>query len=399
MTRELTTFRWHCWSATAHPPGSSTTCVASQLPTPLLPLPQGYLCKMQPRGNSRCPSELRHNRSLASLTTILLSFRALLTPSIHPNLGLLLAFLPSTLAFITFFSNSLTPALEPVKPFPNPPTHEPTLEVQDFSACHIDDIQPYVGYRNHLYIYPHYLNYDNQKSFSRARNLVCTVELRDSDIEGAPPLKVVYGRPGNGVLTTHASTVVMHHNTFPEWGDEVKIILPHNLTKYHHLLFTFSHVAIEAAKAGKKDVPVETVVGYAWVPLTSKGRIVTEEQMLPVAVNLPSKYLSIEPLGLGKGWNYTCAPPIDWDPPFLKYAFNNLTVHSTNAFPPLISILHDSHLSMVLYLLSLLSLSKCISSFVISLSFSSPKIGSLHSLPTTTISASLSSSLCSSYLK
>ncbi|KAK7077124.1 hypothetical protein SK128_023444 [Halocaridina rubra] len=35
-------------------------------------------------------------RSLASLTSILLSFKALLTPSIHPNLGLPLAFLPST---------------------------------------------------------------------------------------------------------------------------------------------------------------------------------------------------------------------------------------------------------------------------------------------------------------
>ncbi|KAK7028186.1 hypothetical protein SK128_016690 [Halocaridina rubra] len=57
-----------------------------------------------------CVTIARHSflflaRSLASLTSILLSFRALLTPSIHPNLGLPLAFLPSTLAFITFFSN------------------------------------------------------------------------------------------------------------------------------------------------------------------------------------------------------------------------------------------------------------------------------------------------------
>ncbi|XP_068242950.1 dedicator of cytokinesis protein 9 [Palaemon carinicauda] len=205
--------------------------------------------------------------------------------------------------------NSITPALEPVKPFPNPPTHEPTVEVQDFSACHIDDIQPYISYRNHLYIYPHYLNYDNQKSFSRARNLVCTIELKDSDVDGAPPLKVVYGRPCQGALTTHMNTVVLHHNTFPEWGDEVKILLPHNLTSSHHLLFTFSHIAIEAAKAGKKDVPVETVVGYSWVPLTLKGRIVTEEVMLPVAANLPSRYLSIEPLGLGKGY---AGPEVRW---------------------------------------------------------------------------------------
>ncbi|XP_050738114.1 dedicator of cytokinesis protein 9-like isoform X2 [Eriocheir sinensis] len=205
--------------------------------------------------------------------------------------------------------NSLTPALEPVKPFPNPPTHEPTVEVQEFSWNHIDDIQPYVSYCNHLYVYPLYLNYENQKSFSRARNLVCTIELRSSDGEGATPLRAIYGRPGTGALTTQMSTVVLHHNTVPEWGDEVKILLPHNLSSSHHLLFTFSHVAIEAAKAGKKDVPVETVVGYSWLPLTHKGRLITEEQMLPVAAHLPAKYLSIEPLGLGKGF---AGPEVRW---------------------------------------------------------------------------------------
>jgi hypothetical protein len=30
-------------------------------------------------------------------------------------------------------------------------------------------------------------------------------------------------------------------------------------------------------------------------------RIVTDEQVLPIAANLPSGYLSIQPLGLGKG--------------------------------------------------------------------------------------------------
>ncbi|XP_042890658.1 dedicator of cytokinesis protein 9-like isoform X3 [Penaeus japonicus] len=205
--------------------------------------------------------------------------------------------------------NSLTPTLEPVKPFPNPPTHEPTVEVQEFSGRHIDDIHPYVNYSNNLYVYPHFLNYENQKSFNRARNLVCTVELRDSDAEGATPLRVIYGRPGSGAQITQMATVVLHHNTWPEWGDEVKIKLPHNLNSQHHLLFTFQHVAIEAAKAGKKDVPVETIVGYSWLPLTCKGRVVPDELTLPVAAHLPPKYLSIEPLGLGKGF---AGPEVRW---------------------------------------------------------------------------------------
>ncbi|KAK7079113.1 hypothetical protein SK128_020216 [Halocaridina rubra] len=46
----------------------------------LLPLQQGYLCKMQPRGNSRCPSEPRHNRSpLIPIPSTLACF-----PHIHP---------------------------------------------------------------------------------------------------------------------------------------------------------------------------------------------------------------------------------------------------------------------------------------------------------------------------
>ncbi|MCL4119635.1 UNVERIFIED_CONTAM: hypothetical protein GTU68_005029, partial [Idotea baltica] len=77
--------------------------------------------------------------------------------------------------------NSVTSALEPVKPFPNPPTHEPTIEVQEFLGTHVDFIHPYISFRNHLYLYPKFLNYENQKSFSRARNLVCMIELRDTD--------------------------------------------------------------------------------------------------------------------------------------------------------------------------------------------------------------------------
>ena len=63
--------------------------------------------------NQNCVTIVRHSFlflacSITSLTSILLSFTALLTPSIHLNLGLPLSFLPSTFALITFFrSHSL----------------------------------------------------------------------------------------------------------------------------------------------------------------------------------------------------------------------------------------------------------------------------------------------------
>ena len=54
--------------------------------------------------NQNCVTIIRHSflflaRSLASLISILLSFRALFTPSIHPNLGLPLALLLHSLPF------------------------------------------------------------------------------------------------------------------------------------------------------------------------------------------------------------------------------------------------------------------------------------------------------------
>ena len=82
--------------------------VSPTAPTTGLPLQGNPLATAD--ANQNCVTIIRHSflflaRSLASLISILLSFRALFTPSIHPNLGLPLAFLPSTFAFITFFSS------------------------------------------------------------------------------------------------------------------------------------------------------------------------------------------------------------------------------------------------------------------------------------------------------
>lgn len=42
-------------------------------------------------------------------------------------------------------------------------------------------------------------------------------------------------------------------------------------------------------------------VGYAWLPLLSKGKINVDEHIISVAATLPAGYLSIQPLGLGHG--------------------------------------------------------------------------------------------------
>lgn len=88
------------------------------------------------------------------------------------------------------FLDCLSTSLAPLKPFPLPPTNEPTVEVTEFEGLSEKDINPYTTFVNHLYVYPLSLNYDTQKTFTRARNIACVVEVRNSDSEDARGLQV-----------------------------------------------------------------------------------------------------------------------------------------------------------------------------------------------------------------
>ncbi|XP_045139700.1 dedicator of cytokinesis protein 9 [Echinops telfairi] len=185
-----------------------------------------------------------------------------------------------------------------------------TFEVEEFVPCIPKHTQPYTVYSNHLYVYPKYLKYDSQKSFAKARNIAVCIEFKDSDEEDAQPLESIYGRPGGPVFTRSAFAAVLHHHQNPEFYDEIKIELPTQLHERHHLLFTFFHVSCDNSSKGstkKKDV-VETQVGYSWLPLLKDGRVVTNEQHIPVAVNLPSGYLGYPELGMGRHYG----PEIKW---------------------------------------------------------------------------------------
>ena len=60
-------------------------------------------------------------------------------------------------------------------------------------------------------------------------------------------------------------------------------------------------MSCDLSKKKDNSLTPETPVGYAWLPLLAKGKINIEEQIIPVAATLPPGYLSIQPLGLGKG--------------------------------------------------------------------------------------------------
>ncbi|XP_067624519.1 dedicator of cytokinesis protein 9 isoform X2 [Eurosta solidaginis] len=203
---------------------------------------------------------------------------------------------------------SFTKSLVPLANFTFPPK-PPTLELTEFQSNCKRDTYPYITFCNHLFVYPQHLQFDSQKLFSRARNITVVVELRDSDEEGSKPLKCIYGRPGQDFLVSQIACPVLHHVTTPTWYEEVKMRLPLGLFPEHHLLFSFYHVSCNLGKKRDAHAAFETPIGYAWLPLLQKGRINLEEQVISVAATLPAGYLSIQPLGLGRG---NCGPDIQW---------------------------------------------------------------------------------------
>ncbi|WAR28617.1 DOCK9-like protein [Mya arenaria] len=194
--------------------------------------------------------------------------------------------------------NTVTSSFVPVKPFPTPPADPIAIEIEEFVPAKGQFNSPFDSYVNNLYVYPLSLKYDSQKSFTKARNISCCVEIRDSDEEHAVPLKCVYGRLGPSVFTSVASSCVLHHSQTPEYTEEVKVLLPTILHEKHHLLFRFYHVSCEGSKGStKKRDGIEVPVGYAWVPLLhSTGRVEVGERTVQVATNLPARYLGSESL-------------------------------------------------------------------------------------------------------
>uniref|UniRef100_A0A3Q2CU88 Dedicator of cytokinesis 9b n=1 Tax=Cyprinodon variegatus TaxID=28743 RepID=A0A3Q2CU88_CYPVA len=188
--------------------------------------------------------------------------------------------------------NCVTSSYIPVRNFEQNGPGNALLEVEEFVPCIAKCAQPFTIYKNHLYVYPKHLKYDGQKSFAKARNIAVCVEFKDSDEDEAQPLKCIYGRPGGPLFTKQAYAAVLHHQQNPEFYDEIKIELPTQLHEKHHLLFSFYHVSCDN-NSKKKDV-VETPVGSAWLALLRDGgRVIMNEQQLPVAANLPPGYLMI----------------------------------------------------------------------------------------------------------
>ncbi|VDD76504.1 unnamed protein product [Mesocestoides corti] len=124
-------------------------------------------------------------------------------------------------------------------------------------------VDPYRSFVHTLYVYPRSLNLSVKHGFGRARNLCCFIELRDSDLPDAKPLKVFYTRPSplQPPFDTWFNTSVLHHDSSPTFLDEAKLCLPILLSRRHHLLFRFYHVRCDSA-ANPLDKNTDLPNGY-----------------------------------------------------------------------------------------------------------------------------------------
>ncbi|KAM9746054.1 dedicator of cytokinesis protein 7 isoform 1-T1 [Menidia menidia] len=177
----------------------------------------------------------------------------------------------------------LSPELLHVKPYPDPRAR-PTKEVLEFPARHV--YTPHTTYRNLLYVYPQNLNFSSRQG--SVRNITVKVQFMAGEDPGQA-LPVIFGKSSCSEFIKEAYTPVIYHNKSPEFYEEMKMKIPANLTDNHHLLFTFYHISCQT----KQNTPLETPVGYTWIPLMQHGRLRTGSFSLPVSVEKPPPSYSV----------------------------------------------------------------------------------------------------------
>ncbi|KAJ3598731.1 hypothetical protein NHX12_000674 [Muraenolepis orangiensis] len=142
---------------------------------------------------------------------------------------------------------------------------------------------------NLLYVYPQSLNFNSRQG--SVRNIAVKVQFMAGE-DPSQALAVIFGKSSCAEFMKEAYTPIIYHNKFPEFYEETKMKIPANLTDNHHLLFTFYHISCQP----KQNTPLETPVGYTWIPLMQHGRLRTGPFSLPVSVEkLPPSYSVLTP--------------------------------------------------------------------------------------------------------
>ncbi|KTG32958.1 hypothetical protein cypCar_00008644 [Cyprinus carpio] len=143
---------------------------------------------------------------------------------------------------------------------------------------------------NLLYVYPQSVNFSSRQG--SVRNIAVKVQFMAGE-DPSQAMPVIFGKSSCAEFYKEAYTQVIYHNKYkplsPEFYEEVKMKIPANLTDNHHLLFTFYHISCQT----KQNTPLETPVGYTWIPLMQHGRLRTGSFSLPVSVDKPPPSYSV----------------------------------------------------------------------------------------------------------
>ncbi|XP_060109207.1 dedicator of cytokinesis protein 6 [Heteronotia binoei] len=178
---------------------------------------------------------------------------------------------------------SLSPELLHVQPYPDLRVR-PTKEILEFPVREV--YMPHTTYRNLLYVYPQSLNFSSRQG--SVRNIAVKLQFMAGE-EPGQALPVIFGKSSCSEFVKEAYTAVVYHNKSPEFYEEFKVKIPASLTDNHHLLFIFYHVSCQQ----KQNTPLETPVGYTWIPLMQHGRLRTGQFLLPVSVDKPPASYSV----------------------------------------------------------------------------------------------------------
>jgi hypothetical protein len=166
----------------------------------------------------------------------------------------------------------LDSSLNVVQTYSKPDSNLPVVrEIQEFPE--VPSPEPFTEYVNNIYVYP-----QNVTMNAKGKNIGVRVQLRkDDSVEGHQGLKCVYGK--HQKLVNSAITSITCKNKQPDYHEEIKIQLPASLNGQHHLFFTFFNVN---TKNKKGEDEMESIVGYAFLPLYQNGKVVGDEHALPV---------------------------------------------------------------------------------------------------------------------
>uniref|UniRef100_A0A8D1E8E6 Dedicator of cytokinesis protein 7 n=1 Tax=Sus scrofa TaxID=9823 RepID=A0A8D1E8E6_PIG len=124
---------------------------------------------------------------------------------------------------------------------------------------------------------------------SRVRPTREILEFPARDVYVPNTTYVIFGKSSCSEFSKEAYTAVVYHNRSPDFHEEIKVKLPATLTDHHHLLFTFYHVSCQQ----KQNTPLETPVGYTWIPMLQNGRLKTGQFCLPVSLEKPPQAYSV----------------------------------------------------------------------------------------------------------